>query len=78
MYIVRATPIAVHSYNCSCLFLSGKTSKRHSLSPRSSATVYGVSGYFDEREVKILKEEVSVCLINDFYCFFNYDSAIVP
>ena len=40
MYTVRATPIAVHSYNCSCLFLSGKIGRRHLLSPRSSATVH--------------------------------------
>ena len=76
MNTVRATPIAVHSYNFSCLFLSGKIGWRHLLSPRSSSTVRGVSGFFDEREIKILKE-VAVCLKNDLYCFFNYDSAIV-
>ena len=52
MNIVRATPIAVHSYNCSCLFLSGKIGRRHLLSPRSSATVYGVSSFFDENRTE--------------------------
>ena len=40
MNTVRATHIAGHSYNCSCLFLSGKIGRRHLLSPILSTTVH--------------------------------------